>query len=179
MLKKDTEAEVSISGQDRDEILELYDKIRAAEARLTSSDGKTREMPPDLNSFLSQVLGELKAGQSVTILECNEALTTMEAAKVLGVSRQFLVQLLEGNQIPFHRVGTHRRVYARDLLAYRVNRDARRKIWDDLVRKEFEEGLYDLIPVGDPRPVKELVGSSSRCVCAGADAFVRHVAAVR
>ena len=148
MLTKDKEAEVSISGQDRDEILELYDKIRAAEARLTSSDGKTREMPPDLNSFLSQVLGELRSGQSVTILECNEALTTMEAARMLGVSRQFLVQLLEGNQILFHKVGTHRRVYARDVLAYKTKRDAeRRKGWDDLVRKEIEDGTYFAVPL--------------------------------
>jgi excisionase family DNA binding protein len=92
------------------------------------------------------VLGELKAGKSVTILENNEALTTMEAARVLGVSRQFLVQLLEGNQIPFHRVGTHRRVYTRDLLAYKVDRDARRKIWDDLVRAEIEDGTYFSVP---------------------------------
>lgn len=155
MIANEKVAEVSISGQDRDEILDLYARIRAAEAKLAGFDGKTQQLPPSLHSFLSQVLGDLEAGKSVTILENNEALTTMEAARVLGVSRQFLVQLLEGNQIPFHRVGTHRRVYARDLLAYKVNRDARRKIWDDLVRKEFEEGLYDLIPVDDPRLVKE------------------------
>jgi excisionase family DNA binding protein len=155
MIANEEAARVSIPGQDRDEILELYARIRAAEAKLARSDGKTQQLPPNLHSFLSQVLGELKAGKSVTILESNEAFTTMEAARVLGVSRQFLVQLLEGNQIPFHRVGTHRRVYVRDLLAYKVNRDARRKIWDDLVRKEFEEGLYDLIPLDDPRLVKE------------------------
>jgi len=155
MIANEKAADVSISGQDRDEILELYAQIRAAEAKLARSDGKTQQFPPNLHSFLSQVLGELKAGKSVTILENNEALTTMEAARVLGVSRQFLVQLLEGNQIPFHRVGTHRRVYTRDLLAYKVDRDARRKIWDDLVRKEFEEGLYDLIPLDDPRLVKD------------------------
>ncbi len=148
MLAKENEAEVSISGQDRDEIIGLYAEIRAVEARLAGSNGKTRELPPDLNSFLSQVLGELKSGQSVTILESNVALTTMEAARMLGVSRQFLVQLLEGNQIPFHKVGTHRRVYVRDLLAYKTKRDAeRRKVWDDLVRKEWEEGIYDAVPM--------------------------------
>ena len=105
MIANEKAADVSISGQDRDEILDLYARIRAAEAKLAGSDGKTQQLPPSLHSFLSQVLGDLKAGKSVTILENNEALTTMEAARVLGVSRQFLVQLLEGNQIPFHRVG--------------------------------------------------------------------------
>ena len=146
MIANEKAADVSISGQDRDEILDLYARIRAAEAKLAGSDGKTQQLPPSLHSFLSQVLGDLEAGKSVTILENNEALTTMEAARVLGVSRQFLVQLLEGNQIPFHRVGAHRRVYTRDLLAYKVDRDARRKIWDDLVRAEIEDGTYFSVP---------------------------------
>jgi excisionase family DNA binding protein len=72
----------------------------------------------------------------------------MEAARMLSVSRQFLVQILEQGQIPFHRTGTHRRVYTRDLLAYRVTRDAeRRKAWDDLVLAEWEDGTYDAVPM--------------------------------
>jgi excisionase family DNA binding protein len=146
--EKASEVSVSGSGQDRGGILDLYSKIRAEEAKLAGFDGKARELPPDLYSFLTKVLGELKAGKSVTIVEINEALTTMEAARILGVSRQFLVQLLEQAQIPFHMVGTHRRVYARDLLAYKEKRDAvRRKALDDLVRAEWEDGTYDAVPL--------------------------------
>jgi excisionase family DNA binding protein len=66
---------------------------------------------------------------------------------MLGMSRQFLVRLLEKGEIPFHMVGTHRRMYARDVLAYRAKRDlSRRKILDDLARAEYEEGLYDQVP---------------------------------
>lgn len=73
--------------------------------------------------------------------------TTVEAARLLGVSRQFLVKQLEKNEIPFHLVGTHRRVYARDLLAYKVQRDGkRRQIIDELTRAEAAEGLYDREP---------------------------------
>ncbi len=64
---------------------------------------------------------------------------------MLGVSRQFLIKLLERGEIPHHMVGTHRRIYVRDLLAYKAKRDSsRRKILDDLTRAEAEEGLYDL-----------------------------------
>jgi excisionase family DNA binding protein len=63
------------------------------------------------------------------------------------MSRQFLVRLLEKGEIPFHMVGTHRRMYARDVLTYKVKRDlSRRKTLDDLARSEYEEGIYDQVP---------------------------------
>jgi excisionase family DNA binding protein len=127
---------------------ELYLKIRSAEAKLVGSNGRARVLPVDLAAFLREVLGDLQAGQSVTILRDNEALTTVEAAGLLSVSRAFLIQLLEQGQMPFHKVGTHRRVYARDVLAYKAKRDAeRRQILNDLVRAEMEEGIYDLVPL--------------------------------
>lgn len=148
MAAKEKMAGVSISEQDQKDILDLYTKIRAAEAKLVGPDGKTQFLPPNLYSFLCQVLGDLKAGKSVTILQSNAELTTIEAAKLLAVSRQFLVQLLEKNEIPYHMVGTHRRLYARDVLAFKGRRDsARRKTLDDLARTEFQQGTYDRTPL--------------------------------
>lgn len=132
----------------RNEVLDLYSEIKAAKARLAGPDGETRQLPPNLHSFLGQLLGDLKAGKSVTILESDAAMTTAAAARMLSVSRQFLVQLLEDGQIPFHKVGTHRRVYVRDLLAYKSKRDAaRRKAWRDLVQAEIEDGSYFAVPM--------------------------------
>jgi excisionase family DNA binding protein len=143
-------AAVSISEQDQREILELYKKIRGAEAKLIGPDGKTQTLPVNLYSFLCHLLGDLKAGKSVTILQSNIQLTTVEAAKLLSVSRQFFIGLLEKNEIPFHMVGTHRRVYAREVLAYKTRRDsARRKTLDDLARAEMDEGLYERKPDDD------------------------------
>ena len=73
---------------------------------------------------------------------------------MLGVSRVFLIKLLDREQIPFHMVGTHRRIYARDVLKFKAQRDhARRKALDDLVQAEIDEGLYDRVPMRpDDRP---------------------------
>jgi excisionase family DNA binding protein len=143
---------ISISEQDQREIHDLYSKLRAAEAKLVGPDGKIQVLPGNLYSFLCQLLADLKDGKSVTILQTDATLTTVEAAKLLGVSRQFLIQEIDKNRVPFHMVGTHRRLYARDVLAYKSNRDAgRRKQLDDLALAEYEEGLYTR-GLDDPHP---------------------------
>jgi excisionase family DNA binding protein len=71
----------------------------------------------------------------------------MEAAVLLGVSRQFLVNLLEKGEIPHHMVGTHRRVYAQDLFRYKAQRDAsRHKAIVELAQAEARDGLYGVEP---------------------------------
>ncbi len=88
--------------------------------------------------------------ESVAIIQNDAQLTTVEAARMLGVSRQFLVNLLERDEIPYHMVGTHRRIYVRDLLVYKAKRDfKRRQVLDELTRAEAEDGLYDLEPPDD------------------------------
>lgn len=151
MLRKD-EAQVplAISETDQKQVLELYQKIQRSRAKLVGPDGKTQNLPVSLYEFLVKLIADLCEGQSVAIVQNNAQLTTVEAARMLGVSRQFLIKLLERGEIPHHMVGTHRRIYVRDLLAYKAKRDSnRRKILDDLTRAEAEEGLYDLEPPDD------------------------------
>jgi excisionase family DNA binding protein len=138
---------VDISQKEQREIVDIYLKLREAEAKLIGPDGKTEILPNNLYSFLLRLLADLRAGQSVTILQNRHELTTVEAGKILGVSRQFLVQLLEKGEIPFHMVGTHRRIYVRDMIAYKAKRDtSRRKTLDDLAKQEFAKGDYSRIP---------------------------------
>ncbi len=140
-------AAVSVSEKDQREIQELYEKLRTAEAKLVGPDGKTQILPNNLYSFLCRLLDNLKAGHSVTILQSNASLTTVEASKLLGMSRQFLIGLIEKGEIPCHKVGTHRRLYAREVLAYKAKRDAARgKTLDDLALVEDAQGTYDKVP---------------------------------
>src|SRR5579875_565070 len=102
---------------------------------LVGPDGERIELPLSAFKVLKLVVGAMARGQSITLIPHDAELTTQEAADMLGVSRPHLIKLLERGEIPFHRVGTHRRIRSEDLLAYRARRDAERKAaLDELVR---------------------------------------------
>jgi|SRR5882762_6881832 len=147
MLQNSEASAVDISPREQREIINIYAKLREAEAKLIGPDGKTEILPNNLYSFLLRLLADLHAGHSVTILQSRHELTTVEASKILGMSRQFLITLLEKGAIPFHLVGTHRRIYVRDVIAYKAKRDLeRRETLNDLAKREFASGDYDKIP---------------------------------
>ena len=149
MMTKEEKETTSLATplREQEEINNIYHKLREAEAKLVGPDGRTEVLPNNVYSFLLRLLADLKAGHSVTILQSIHRLTTVEAAKVLGVSRQYFIQLLEKGDIPHHKVGTHRRVFVRDVLAYKAKRDVeRRNILNDLAGKEFSKGDYGKVP---------------------------------
>lgn len=149
-MKAVKEDSLENSARDGKDVEEIYQKIRRAEAKLVGPDGRTHLLPENTYAFLCRLLSEIMAGKPVTLLQSNAELTSMEASKLLGMSRQYLVQLVEKGDIPFHKVGTHRRLYAGDVLAYKAKRDtARRKALDDLALAEYEEGIYDKITPDD------------------------------
>lgn len=89
-------------------------------------DGETISIPASALKLLIVILSQMSKGNAVTLIPVHAELTTQEAADLLSVSRPFLVKVLEEGRIPFHRVGTRRRVYAKDVLRYKEEIDKKR-----------------------------------------------------
>jgi excisionase family DNA binding protein len=113
-------------------------------ARLVAPDGTAVEIPASAFHALQSVVRDMAQGRTVLLIPHDRELTTQEAADMLNMSRQFFVRLLDRGEIPYHRTGTHRRVSASDVVAYRERRNARRgEGLDELTRMSEEvEGGY-------------------------------------
>jgi excisionase family DNA binding protein len=64
------------------------------------------------------LLDKLSRDGQFFILSEDEELTTQEAAEILNVSRPFVVKQVECGEIPHKKVGSHRRLLLKDILAY-------------------------------------------------------------
>lgn len=102
----------------------LADRPDSDRARV-KLDGYDLIVPKMALELLRDLLSEMAQGNAVTVVPRHAELTTQEAANLLNVSRPFLVALLESNEIPFRKIGTHRRVLYEDLLAYQREQSAR------------------------------------------------------
>ena len=86
----------------------------------------------------------MQMGRAIVLIPESQQLTTQRAADLLGVSRPHLIKLLEAGDLPYHKAGSHRRIYLRDIVAYQKRRDLERKQALDRIAKEaYEAGLYD------------------------------------
>jgi excisionase family DNA binding protein len=127
----------SLTEEERRSLRDQLREVRSAgdpdRIRLEGEEGGAIDLPAGIAEVLLGALGDLAEGRAVSIAGAEEELTTREAAELLNVSRPHLTKLLKEGEIPSHKVGSHHRIYRRDVLAYRARR-----------RKQSEEAMQKL-----------------------------------
>lgn len=140
-----SEAEAALAKESARHLAHLGEKeVRSLKLVVDDQSGEAVVLPPPLFRLILDVLSQMARGNAITLVPVHAELTTQQAADLLGVSRPFLIKLLEKGELPHRKVGRHRRVRFIDLMRYRKESGARRQeALDELVRLSQELGLYD------------------------------------
>lgn len=127
-MTKLTKKEISLA-QNGKRVLgekDLEDKIKNAELVFYEKNEIKIALPQTAVKVLSEVLAYISEGREISVVPLDEEFTTQKAADYLKVSRPFLIKLLEKGEIPYRKVGKHRRILFEDLQRYKNEIDEKR-----------------------------------------------------
>ncbi|GAA1378711.1 excisionase family DNA-binding protein [Luteococcus sanguinis] len=117
-----------LNASQTDTVQRVLDEISddAVELQVLNTSG-TQPMPAEMVNLLRQVLETVARGGSIVIGSLPDELTTSVAAQQLGISRQALMKMIQSGKIPAHKVGSHHRLLAKDVLDARRARQERER----------------------------------------------------
>lgn len=92
-------------------------------------------LPNEASIYIIDLLKDIAKGNLSSV----KLMSTQEASDLLGVSRPHLVKLLETDEIPFVKVGSHRRVSQSDILDYKNKMVDKRKKQIGFLQKQAQE----------------------------------------
>ncbi|TDP98398.1 helix-turn-helix domain-containing protein [Leifsonia sp. 109] len=129
--------------------------LRSAAERLHASAAPPRllvgddaiALPDEVADAVRDLLERFANGESVVIGSARTLLTTSQVADFLGVSRSFVVNLIDGGKLDYEYRGTHRRVSLTEVVRYLEESKRERRTKLDIVADvAARTGGYD----GDP-----------------------------
>ncbi len=143
-LRLPTEKESNLASESFQRLSTYLDNSKDVQIYVKNSKKESEEivLPASAARLLVDILNQMAQGNAVSLVPIHAELTTQQAADYLNVSRPYLVNLLEDGEIPFRKVGSHRRVRFEDLKRYKeIDDEKRREALDELVREAQELDL--------------------------------------
>lgn len=78
--------------------------------------------------LLQRMLSSLSRGADIDMFSNDAELSPQQAAEILKMSRPHLLKFMDRGDLPFRRVGTHRRIAMGDLMEFAAAREAGSKV---------------------------------------------------
>ena len=100
-------------------------------------------IPKKAFELLLHILHEMSEGKGMLLLPSDAELSTQQTADLLHVSRPFVVKLVEKGEIPFRKVGTHRRIKLQDAMTYKKQMEIKASKALDNLAKQAQKLNFD------------------------------------
>jgi excisionase family DNA binding protein len=142
-----TEADIELSTRSSRVLASLINSHNHTQKITVESENgqkKSLLIPSVAYELLIDILSQISQGNAVTLVPVQAELSTQQAANLLNVSRPYLIKLLESEEIPYRKIGKHRKILAKDLYEYKAEIDAKRsQSLDELTALSEELNLYE------------------------------------
>ena len=110
---------------------------------LVNAEGESIEIPLTVFQVLRQTVYYMTHDIDFSLMPYDQLLSTQEAADLLNMSRPSLIKVLEEGEIPYIKVGTHRRIQYGDAMKYKKCRHGERlRGLQEMAHLSEDLGLY-------------------------------------
>ena len=101
------------------QLKKLITKAENKGLQISTSNGESIALPNSVTDIFRTVINVIAQGKGISLIPVAEEVTTTQGAEILNISRPYLMRLIENGEIPYHQVGTHKRINLQDLLEYK------------------------------------------------------------
>jgi excisionase family DNA binding protein len=130
--------------QDLKRLSECLAAGKPVSLRLSDEQETEIALPVTTVEMIREALSLERDGKSFLLLEEEDEVSPEKAAEMLRISRPTLLKKLDRGEIPFHYVGSHRRITVADVLAYRRRQKEQAQAALRQMRDEADElGIYE------------------------------------
>ncbi|RYY38601.1 MAG: DNA-binding protein [Chitinophagaceae bacterium] len=143
LLERTTKKDQKIALSTMPFLKETSKRVTKAESNYIkiAIEGKNEflKIPKKAMFLLFEIMKNMAEGKSITLIPSDSEISTQQAADMLNVSRPHLIKLLEKGQIPYKKVGSHRRIELKDILEYEARQKKNRKTQIDFLAQQAQE----------------------------------------
>ena len=140
VIHKVTKSDQKIAVTSMKRLAEREDQARKRNTEIISlriqDSDEVINIPLKALKLLSSIIENMAEGKSIALMPTDAEISTQQAADILNVSRPHIIKLLEKGELPFKKVGSHRRILLQDMLQYEAKfKSDRRKNLDYLAKE--------------------------------------------